>query len=205
MDNSLRDPTQKLADHSCLKLFRNTIKRLLDNMATKGIHAQSHCVSTDSVGNALDLVRGTMFEATLNQKVSKAVDHELVGLCNDSIHDSMLLIRGTNLQLLLKKDRGLLVVVANNFVHNVLPVAIDAAFEQTSVVKGFDGRDISLTRLSGALGLEKRLATAKDATGGSKYRNVRAPHICGSYSIEAISSGGCKRRTDRAGVERGGR
>jgi hypothetical protein len=45
---------------------------------------------------------------------------------------------------LLKKDRGLLVVVADNFVHYIFPVTRHIFIEEPAVVEWFKRRDISL-------------------------------------------------------------
>lgn len=105
-------------------------------MAAKRIHRQAEGVSTNGLSNLDDLLGSSVLEATLNQKVSEAVDHQRMGLKDNGIHNLILLVGRTDLKLLLEKDGGLLIVVANNLVNNVLPVAVDIAIEQAAVVQG---------------------------------------------------------------------
>lgn len=81
-----------------------------------------------------------MLEASLDEKVAKAIDHEWIGLGNNRFNDVEFLLWRSNLELLLKEDRCLLVVVADNLVNDILPVAVDAAVKETAVVQGFSGR-----------------------------------------------------------------
>lgn len=104
MDDRLRDAAKQFAHHRGLELLRDTVESLLDNVAAESVHAQRHRVSTDSVSDSLNLVLRTMLKTTLNQEVSEAVDHQLVSLCDDGIHDCVLLLGRANLQLLLKED-----------------------------------------------------------------------------------------------------
>jgi hypothetical protein len=55
MDNRVRDATKQLVNHSSLVLFRDGVKRLLDNMAAEGIHTEIESISTNSLGNGDDL------------------------------------------------------------------------------------------------------------------------------------------------------
>jgi hypothetical protein len=142
MDDGLRDTAEQLVDHGRLVLFGNTVEGFLDNMTSEGIHAKSECVTTNGLGDRDDLVGRAMFEATLNEEVTEAVDHQRIGLGDDCFDDLILLLRCSNLQLLLKKDGCLLVVVADDLVDNVLPVAAHVAVQQASVVHGFDRRNI---------------------------------------------------------------
>lgn len=75
VDDRLRDTAKQLVDHGSLVLFGNSIKRLLDNMAAKGIHAEIERITTDGLGNCDDLIVGSMLEAALNKEVAEAVDH----------------------------------------------------------------------------------------------------------------------------------
>jgi hypothetical protein len=92
-----------------------------------------------------------VLKATLHEEVAKAVDHQRMGLKNDRIHNLVLLIGRTDLKLLLQKDGSLLVVVANNLVHNVLPVAVDVAVQQATVVERFSGGNVGRTLNNGIL------------------------------------------------------
>lgn len=86
-----------------------------------------------------------MLEAALDQEVSKAVDHEGVCLSNNGLDNLVLLLRSSNFELLLKENRSLLVVVADDLVDNVLPVAVDVAVQETTIVEGLSGGQISLS------------------------------------------------------------
>lgn len=136
VNDSLRYAAQKLMDHHGLVVLGNRVKGFLDNMAAKGIHRQAEGVSTNGLSNLDDLLGSSVLEATLNQEVSEAVDHQRMGLKDNGIHNLILLVGRTDLKLLLEKDGGLLIVVANNLVNNVLPVAVDIAIEQAAIVQG---------------------------------------------------------------------
>lgn len=85
-----------------------------------------------------------MLEASLYQKVTEAIDHQRVGLGNNCFHDFVLLIRSSDLELLLQKDGSLLVVVANDLVNDVLPVAVDIAIKQTAIVQRLRSGQVGL-------------------------------------------------------------
>lgn len=67
-----------------------------------------------------------MFEAALYQKVAKAIYHQRVSLCNDGLDNLEFLFHGANLELLLQENGSLLVVIADDFVDDVFPVARNA-------------------------------------------------------------------------------
>ena len=94
-----------------------------------------------------------MLEAPLDQKVSKSIDHERIGLSDNGFDDVELLLRSSHLELLLEKDRCLLVVVADDLINDILPVAIDAAVKQAAVVQGLSSWQIGLSL--GSDGLDK--------------------------------------------------
>ena len=81
-----------------------------------------------------------MLEATLNQKIAKAINHERIGLSNNGFDDIILLLCSTNFELLLEENRSLLVIIANNLVDNVLPVAVDSAVKEAAIVERLRGR-----------------------------------------------------------------
>lgn len=64
-----------------------------------------------------------MFKASLDEKVSETVYHQWVSLVYYSFDNFVLLLPSTNFELLLKENRCLLVIVANNFVNNIFPIA----------------------------------------------------------------------------------
>lgn len=86
-----------------------------------------------------------MLETALDEKVAEAVDHERVGLGNNSLDNFIFLLGGAHLELLLKEDRCLLVVVAHNLVNDVLPIAVDVAVEEATVVQRLSGWQVGLT------------------------------------------------------------
>jgi hypothetical protein len=145
MNDSLRDTTKKLMNHDGLIVFRNRVKSLLDDMAAESIHRQVQSVASNGLSNLDDLFRSAMLKAALNQEVSKAVDHQWICLSDDSLNNVILLLSGANLELLLEEDGSLLIIIADNLVNNVLPVAIDSAIKKTAVVERFSGWQISLT------------------------------------------------------------
>lgn len=151
MNDCLRDAAKQLVNHDSSKVLRNTIESLLDDMTTKRVHAQSESVPTNCISNAYNLIRGSMFEAALNQKVTKAIDHQWICLLGDSIDDFVFLIDRPCLQLLLEKDRRLLVVATDNLVNDVLPVTRDILLQKATIVQWLGGRKVSLLRGIGQL------------------------------------------------------
>lgn len=128
--------------HSGLVLLRNAVERLLDNVTAKGIHAESKSVSTNSLSDSDDLLRRTMLKAALHKEVAETIDHEGVGLCDDGFDNLVLLLRRADLELLLQEDGGLLIVIADDLIDNVLPVATHVAIEKTPVVHRLDRRHV---------------------------------------------------------------
>lgn len=125
VDHCLWDSAEKLIDHDSFMLFGNTVKGLLNNMASKGVHAQVEGVASYCIGDCDNLVGSTMLKTPLNEKVAESINHERIGLADNGLDDVVLLLSRPNLELLLEKDGRLLVVVANDFVHNVFPIARD--------------------------------------------------------------------------------
>lgn len=76
-----------------------------------------------------------MLEATLDEEIAEAVDHKRIRLVDDSVDDLKLLVGCGDLELLLKEDGGLLIVVADNLVDDVLPVAAHATVEKAAIVQ----------------------------------------------------------------------
>jgi hypothetical protein len=153
MDDSLRDATEQLVDHSRLVLFGNTVESLLDDMATKSIHAQSKSVATYSLSDSDDLIVSTMLEAALHEEIAEAIDHQSISLGDDCLDDLVLLLGCAYLELLLKEDGRLLVVVADDLVYDVLPVAAHVAVQQATIVHRLDRRDVlGSARVAGSLG-----------------------------------------------------
>ena len=76
-----------------------------------------------------------MLEATLHEEISEAVDHQRISLGNNSFNDLVLLLRCANFELLLQEDGGLLVIVANDLVDDIFPVAGHATIEEATIVE----------------------------------------------------------------------
>ena len=85
-----------------------------------------------------------MFEATLDQEISEAVDHQRIGLCDNGLHNLELLLSSTNLQFLLQEYRSLLIVVADNLIDNIFPIARNASVKESPVVQRLQRRDVRL-------------------------------------------------------------
>ena len=148
MDDSLRDTTKKLMNHDRLVVFRNRVKRLLHDMAAKCIHGEIQGVASDGFSNLDDLLGSSVLKAALNQEVSEAVDHQWISLSDNRLNNVILLLGCADLELLLQEDRSLLIIVANDLVNNVLPVAVNSAVKKTAVVEWLSSWQVSLA-LSG--------------------------------------------------------
>lgn len=116
-------------DHDRLVLLWNRVEGLLHDVTAECIHAEVQGISSDGIGDGNDLIGRAMFEAALDEEVSESVDHERVRLSNDGFHDLILLFGCSNLQLLLEEDGRLLIVVGDDLVHDVLPIAADGAIQ----------------------------------------------------------------------------
>ena len=133
-------------DHDCFVVFGHGVEGFLDDVTAKCIHAEAQGITTDGVGNGDYLLWCSMLKATLNEKVAKAVDHQRVGLGDNSFDDLIFLLDRANFKLLLQENRSLLVVVANDLVNDVFPVACNASVKQATVVQWFHWRHIGLSR-----------------------------------------------------------
>lgn len=112
-------------DHNGFVVLGNGIERLLYHMAPKWVHRQGQGTPPDGFCNLYHLLRGAMLEASLHQEVAESIDHQGIGLGNNCFDNLVLLVWSPNFQLLLEKDRGLLIVAAYNLVDNILPIAVD--------------------------------------------------------------------------------
>jgi len=148
MNDCLWDATKKLVNHDGFVVLGDRIKSLLNDMAAKCIHGKIQCVSSDGLSDLDDLFRSSVLEATLNQEVSETIHHQWIGLGNNGLNNVVLLFSCADLKLLLKEDGSLLIVVADNLVNNVLPVAVNSAVKQTTVVERLSCWEIGST-LSG--------------------------------------------------------
>jgi hypothetical protein len=138
-------------NHDGLVILRNGIKCLLDDVTAESIHGEVQGITSNGFSNLDDLFRSSVFEATLNQKVSESVDHQWIGLSNDGFNNVKLLLGSTDLELLLQEDGGLLVIVANDLINNVLPVAVDCAVKEAAIVEWLSGWQIGLSFSSNSL------------------------------------------------------
>lgn len=145
MDDCLWNTAKKLVNHDGLVVLWNRVKCLLNDVASESIHRQVQGVAANGVGNLDDLLRSSVFKASLNQEVSEAIDHQRIGLCNNCLNDLIFLLRCADLELLLKEDGSLLVIVADNLVNNVLPVAVDSTVKKTTVVERLSSRQVGCT------------------------------------------------------------
>lgn len=145
VNNRLRDTAKQLMDHNRLIVLGNRVKGLLNDVAAECIHGKIQCVASNSFSNLDDLLWSTMLEATLDKEVAKAVNHQRVGLGHNGLDNIILLLSCPNLEFLLKKDGRLLVIVANNLIDNVFPVAVDGAVKKTAIVQRLSGWEKGLT------------------------------------------------------------
>lgn len=90
--------------HDCLVLLGHTVESLLHNMTSESIHAEIESIAADSLGNLNDLLRSAVLKAALYQEIAKAIDHERVGLLDDSLYDLELGLGHANFELLLQED-----------------------------------------------------------------------------------------------------
>lgn len=144
VNHGLWDSPQELMNHDSFVLLWNTIEGLLDDMASKWIHGQAQCITLDCISNGDHLVRRPMLETALNEKVAESIDHQRISLAYDRLDNVKLLFNCSDLEFLLEKDGSLLVIVTDNLVHNVLPVAGDILVQQTTVVQRLQWRHIRL-------------------------------------------------------------
>lgn len=135
VDHSLRDPSQKLVDHDRLVLLWNGVECLLNDVAAEGVHRKAEGIASDGLRNFDDLLRRAMLKAALDEEVPETIDHQRIGLRDDCFNNVILLLGRANLELLLEEDGCLLVVVADNLVDNVLPVAVHIAVKEATVVE----------------------------------------------------------------------
>ena len=88
------------------------------------------------------LLGSAVLKATLHKEIAKAVDHQLIRLGNNGIYNFVLLLRSADLELLLQEDRSLLIIVADDLVNDILPVAAHVAIQQATIVHRFHWRNV---------------------------------------------------------------
>lgn len=147
MNNCLGDAAEQLMHHDCFVLLWHAVKRLLHNVAAECIHAEVEGIPANRLCDGHDLLWRAVLEATLNKEVSEAVDHQRVGLVDDGTHDLEFLVSRTYFELLLKEDRGLLVVVTHDLVNDVLPIATHVAIKKTAIVQWLSCSNVGRTLL----------------------------------------------------------
>lgn len=76
-----------------------------------------------------------MLETALDQEVPEPVHHKRISLTHYRFDYLVLLLSSANLELLLEKDRGLLVVSAYNLVDDVFPITRDIFVQETAIVQ----------------------------------------------------------------------
>ena len=130
--------------HDSLVLLRDAIKSLLDNMATEGVHAKVQCIVFDCISNCNNLLRSPMLETTLNEEVTKPIDHQRISLVHYSLNNIVLVFGGANFELLLKEKRGLLIIVADNFVYYKLPVTRNILIHKSAIIEWFERLTVRL-------------------------------------------------------------
>lgn len=128
--------------HGGLVFLRDAVESFLDNVAAESIHTEGERVATNRLSDGNDLVGCAMLKAALNKEIAETVDHQRVGLSNDSFDNLVLLVRCADFELLLEEDRSLLVVVADYLVYNILPIAAHVPIQQPTVVHGLDRRHV---------------------------------------------------------------
>jgi hypothetical protein len=151
VNDRLGNATKKLMNHDSLVILRNGIECLLNDVATESIHREIQGVASNGFSNLYDLFRSSVLKATLNQEVSKAVDHQWIGLRNDCLNNVVLLLGCTDLKLLLQENGSLLIIIAHDLVDNVLPVAVDCSVKEATIVERLSGWQIGLTFSSNGL------------------------------------------------------
>lgn len=129
MNHSFGNSPKQLVNHDCFVILGDRIKCLLHNMTAKRIHGEIQSVAAYGLGNFNDLVRSAMLKTTLNEKISKSINHKRVCLGNNGFDDFEFLLRCAHFELLLQENGSLLVVIADNLVNDVLLVAVDVAIE----------------------------------------------------------------------------
>jgi len=66
-------------------------------------------------------------------------------LSYNALNDVILLLSGANLELLLKKYGSLLIIVANDLIDDVLPVAVDCTVKKTAIIEWLRSWKVSLS------------------------------------------------------------
>ncbi len=145
MNDRIWNAAKKFSDHVSFVILWDRVESLLNDVAAERVHAERQYIAVNGVGDRDNLLGSAMLEAALDKEVAEAVDHQGVCLVDNGLNDLKLLLRSTDLELLLKEDGGLLIVVADYLVHDVLPVAGHSLVKKTAVVHRLERGDIGLT------------------------------------------------------------
>ena len=135
VDDGGMDLVEELIDHDSLESLRDAIESLLDDMATESVHAQANGVVADMSSKGNDLIIVAILKATLDKEVAKAIAHQLKTASRDGLHDVVLHIWRTKLELLLEEDRSLLIVLGDNAIDDDIPVASDVLLKELTKVE----------------------------------------------------------------------
>jgi hypothetical protein len=135
VNDCLRNSTEEFMNHNSLVVLRDAVERFLNHMTAESIHGQIQGIATNRLCNFDYLFRGAIFETPLNEEVAKAIDHQWISLGNNGLYNVILLLRSTDLQLLLEEYGCLLIVVAHNFIHDILPVAVNCTVKEATIVQ----------------------------------------------------------------------
>ena len=151
VNDCLRNAAKQLMNHDRLVVLWHRVESLLHDVTAERIHGEIESVTTDSLSDLNHLLWSAVLEATLDEKVTKAVDHQWVSLSHNGLDDVVLLLCGAHLELLLKEDRGLLVVVAHDLVNDILPVAVHSAVQEATIIQWLGRWEESLAFYSDGL------------------------------------------------------
>ena len=135
-----------------------------------------------------------MFEAALDQEVAEPIDHERIRLSHDRLHDRVFLLRRAHLKLLLQEDGRLLVVVGDDLVHDVPPVARHGAIQETAIVerlhRGHVGRRPLRSHLNRPVSVRSVMTepTTNEDMGGVKKKKKKKTTPRGGETITGIQT-----------------
>ena len=76
MDDGLGDAAKELMNHNSFVILRNGVKRLLNYVTSKSIHRKVQSITANRLCNLNHLLGRSVLKATLDQEVSKAIDHQ---------------------------------------------------------------------------------------------------------------------------------
>jgi hypothetical protein len=92
-----------------------------------------------------------VLKTALDKEISKAIDHEWIGLVNNCLDNIMFLFGCADFQLLLQENRGLLIVTADYFVYNIFPITRHILVKEPSIVERLKRRHVCLNGIAAHL------------------------------------------------------